>query len=211
MKTTNIIAVDDHQIVLDGISYSISKKDNTEMIGTYNTKHDFLAAIEKEHAYIDMAIIDLNLNEKSDDILELPKKVKALYPNIKILILTSYSGKKLINLLKTIKVEGYLSKTHSRQELFEAIDALNAGEAYFQNYSETTSLIDERFAVSLEYSVREKEILALLAKGKTDAAIGEILFLSANTIKTHRQNRRKKMSVSTTAEMIAIAAKQNVI
>lgn len=211
MKTTNIIAVDDHQIVLDGISYSISKKENTEIIGTYNTKQDFLEALEKEHLYIDIAIIDLNLNEKSNDILELPKKVKALYPKIKILILTSYSGKKLINLLKDIQVEGYLSKTHSRQELFEAIDLLNSGSQYFQNFSETSSIIDDRFSDNLEYSFREKEILQLLAKGKTDANIGEILFLSAHTIKTHRQNLRKKMSVSTTAEMIAIAAKQNVI
>jgi DNA-binding NarL/FixJ family response regulator len=211
MKTINIIAVDDHQIVLDGISYSISKKENTEIIGTYNTKQDFLEALAKEHQLIDIAIVDLNLNEKAEDMLELPKTIKKLYPEIKILILTSYSGNKLMHLLKDIHVDGYLSKTHTRSELFEAIDQVCMNQKYFQNTSEVNQIIDDNFSVSLEYSEREKEILQLLAKGKTDISIGETLFLSANTIKTHRQNLRKKMNVSTTAEMIAIAAKQNII
>jgi len=210
MKTVNIIAVDDHQIVLDGISYSISKKENTEIIGTYNTKADFLKALEREGNYIDIAIIDLNLNEKTDDILELPKFVKEHYPNIKILILTSYSGNKLMRLLKEINVDGYLSKTHTRQELFAAIDRIYTNKEYFQNIT-NEPVLNDSFATNIEYSDREKEILKLLAKGKTDSVIGEILFLSANTVKTHRQNLRKKMNVTSTAEMIAIAVKTGLI
>ncbi len=211
MSTINIIAVDDHQIVLDGISYSLSKKENTELVGTYNTKIDFLQALEKQSEYINIAIIDLNLNEKTDDILELPKLVKQKYPNIKILILTSYSGNKLIRLLKEINVDGYLSKTHSRKELFDAIDKLNKNAEYFQNTKEHNQIIDDNFSVNLEYSDREKEILQLITKGKTDSEIGTELILSANTIKTHRQNLRKKMKVTTTAEMITIAVKSGIV
>ncbi len=210
METVNIIAVDDHQIVLDGISYSISKKENTEIVGTYNTKNDFLKALEHKKDYINIAIIDLNLNEKTDDILELPKYVKQQYPDIKILILTSYSGNKLMRLLNEINVDGYLSKTHTRQELFTAIDKINDNKKYFQNITAASSLNDN-FATGIEYSDREKEILKLLAKGKTDSVIGETLFLSANTVKTHRQNLRKKMNVSSTAEMIAIAVKTGLV
>lgn len=211
MNTINIIAVDDHQIVLDGISYSISKKEDTELVGTYNTKADFLQALEKQSEYINIAIIDLNLNEKTDDILELPKLVKHKYPKIKILILTSYSGNKLIRLLKEINVDGYLSKTHSRKELFDAIDKLNKNAEYFQNTKEHNQIIDDNFSVNLEYSDREKEILQLIAKGKTDSEIGTELILSANTIKTHRQNLRKKMKVTSTAEMITIAVKSGIV
>ncbi|MBN2683262.1 MAG: response regulator transcription factor [Bacteroidales bacterium] len=209
----NIIALDDHQIVLDGIEYSLSKSNKFNLVAVANSSNEFFLKLSQLNKHIEIAIVDLNLNDGSSDIMETCRKVKKQYPQIKILVLTTYTGKQLMAKLRDEKIDGYLSKTHSREELFTALEVLSRGETFFQqtNKQEAVKELDDDFSLQISLSEREKEILTNIVAGLTDKQIADRLIISDKTVKTHRQNLRNKFKVSSTAQLIREAIERGVV
>ncbi len=210
----NIIAIDDHQIILDGLEYSLKDTKNIEFIYSTTNKQDFLNKLNTIGEYVNIAIVDLNLNDNSkENITSLCIEIKKQYHHIKILVLTTYGGKKLISKLKQASIDGYISKNHSKEELQRAIITLWENKQYYQEYLEENinEELEDNYRYKIDVSDREKEILLHIKEGKTNKQIAEILFISSYTVKTHRQNLRKKFNVNTSSALIAKAIQFGII
>lgn len=204
METINIIAVDDHEIVLDGIEYALSSEENINLIARAQSKKELIDKLIHLHEYIHIIILDLNLNDNSGDYISLINQLQNKYPKIKILVLTTYTGSTLISNLKQAGVKGYLSKNHSKADLIQAIQRISENNDFFpvSEDNKPDIKLEDRFELKTKLSEREKEVLNLIGIGKTDKEIAEKLSLSSKTIKTHRQNIRKKFNVNSTVELV---------
>ena len=147
--------------------------------------------------------------------IEATKKIKAKFPETKVIILSMYKESGLIKSIVDIGADGYLIKNSDKNELMEAITRVASGQQYFSSdvtmsllkkASHKTSQFKPDYRVS-ELTEREIEILILIAEGLSNKEIGEKLFISHRTVDSHRTNLMKKVGVNNIAGLIRFAIK----
>jgi DNA-binding NarL/FixJ family response regulator len=151
-----------------------------------------------------VAILDLNFESEDYNGFVIAKKIKAFYPDIKIIILTQQA--KIENyeiLFNEIHVDGYLDKQLGIEETLDALEAVKSGKHY----------VDKNISAMLEIgrwldiSKREKEVIKLLSMGLTQKEIADDLFISNRTVETHIKNLMKKMGAKNTTHLVTIYTK----
>jgi DNA-binding NarL/FixJ family response regulator len=142
------------------------------------------------------------------------------HPKVKILVLTMHKDQEYLHQAITAGAEGYLLKEDADAELFSAIDRVRKGKIYVSpNLSEglTQDWIkitrgDHRPSFELEQlTVREREVLKLIAEGKSGKEIGDLLFISARTVERHRANIMEKLNVKKTADLVKYAVQKGYV
>lgn len=196
----NIGIVDDHQLFLDGISSILSNKENINIIFTANTAQDALSFIANEK--IDILITDISMPGMNG--LELIHLVKKNLPHVKIIVMSSFQDMGNRSL-----IDSYLLKNTSKEKLVEVIYDL-----YYHNkkhyYSDSIDFQEIGVRKNI-LSPREKEVIIAIAKGYSSNEIANRLFISINTVETHRKNIFFKLNVTSTAQLVAIAIKLGII
>ena len=206
-----ILIVDDHQLVLDGLSSIVEDASGFDLAATAVNGKEALGFLE--HLKIDILMTDLDMPIMNGQ--ELTKQCKKQFPNIKILVLTMHDEKAMIRQLMEIGADGYILKNSDRQELIKALESLSEGEKYFS--SEVTMALtseDEKPEQSdalKDFTPREIEILKLVSEGLSNKEIGEQLFISHRTVDTHRTNIMKKLDVHNIAGLIHFAIRNGLI
>ncbi len=144
--------------------------------------------------------------------IEATSKVKSLYPNTAILILTMHKSIEYLSHSISAGASGYLLKEDSDVELLSAINAIRKGEIYVSKLMskefeiEITDLKRGMFQYRTELlSARENEVLKLIAEGNSNKKIADLLFISPRTVETHRANIMKKLCLKNSAELIKYA------
>lgn len=193
MSTIKIVIVDDHQLFLDGLNFSLSQMENVEITSVFNhpvTALNFLKSNE-----IDLLISDISMPEING--IEFIKRAKEISPHIKTLVVSMFPS-----IHEIPGINGYLLKESGHDELQKAISQIMiVGENYFYNdYKETPREVLE-FKNSI-ITRREKEIITLIAQEKTVDEIAEQLFLSKHTIEAHKKNIFLKLQVNNMAGLI---------
>lgn len=197
--------LDDHKIVIEGV-YRTFENTEHNLVLSANSGTELLQALEKSE--IEVLLLDLNIGE---DIFKLIRSIKQLYSKIKIIAFTSYNIPTLVSKVKESKVSGYLLKTTSTEEMMLAIEKVMNGEEYvgsdvkIKRMKNSNSIMDDTFTKKNLLSTREIEVLTLIADGVSNRKAAEILFLSENTVETHRKNIKKKLKAETTADLIKYA------
>lgn len=218
MAKIKVIIVDDHQIVRDGIKRILKDEDDIELIGTVGSGKEALEFIKGNNP--DILITDLSMPDMSG--IELTEKIRKLYPDIKILILSMFNNEDYIVNAIQAGASGYLPKQDSTTEiLVEAIKTISGGDEY---YSPTISKIVLKSFISNvknagvsdvarkhHLTSREREILKLYVEGFTNSEIALKLNLSVFTIKTHKNNIMQKYNFKSTVEMIKFALRNNIV
>ena len=140
---------------------------------------------------LDILLLDINLpNLSGFDVL---KTLGKKYPNVKVLILSSYQDVESVNRAYNLGASGYLTKSSAAAEILLAIEKVKLGETYVsQSYREKLDE-DANTSASGELSERETQILRLICKENTSQEIAESLGLSINTINNHRKSLLKKV------------------
>ena len=147
--------------------------------------------------------------------IEATKKIKAKFPETKVIILSMYKESGLIKSIVDIGADGYLIKNSDKNELMEAITRVASGQQYFSSdvtmsllkkAPHKTSQFKPDYRVS-ELTEREIEIMILIAEGLSNKEIGEKLFISHRTVDSHRTNLMKKVGVNNIAGLIRFAIK----
>ncbi len=156
----------------------------------------------------DVILMDINLPDKSG--IDLCKEVKAKYPAIHILGLSSFNQQSFIQKMMENGASGYVLKNATREELTEAIEAVMDGIKFLSLEAAATIKKDEDSKIPV-ITRREKEVLALIAEGLTNHQIAEKLFISTTTVDTHRKNLLAKFEVKNTATLIRLAAQYKFI
>lgn len=212
MSAIRIIIADDHEIVLDGYISILAQIKNFKVIAKASNGKEVLQHLQSMNA--DVVLLDLNMPVM--DGIETTIKVKELFPNVKIIILTMFDDAAHIKKLIDLGVNGYLLKNTDKNTLVRAIETVFEGKSFFDSEITKTILNGFKQRIKLEneevtLSERELEIIALIASGMQTNEISEALFLSPHTVKTHRKNINLKLGIHNPAELILFAKKKNLI
>lgn len=210
-----ILIADDHAMFIDGIKSLLRKEENIQVVAEAANGHEALEILESNG--IDMLITDISMPNMSGT--ELAKKVKEDYPDVKVLVLTMYNDREIINEILISEAEGYILKNTGKQELLKAITRIAEGSTYYSN--EVMEIVmenikdgnnrheqDERVK---ELTQRELEILQLICEELSTAEIAEKLFISPRTVETHRKHILQKTQVKTIVGLIKFAINNKLV
>jgi DNA-binding NarL/FixJ family response regulator len=150
------------------------------------------------------------------DGIEASRILKKEHPTIKILVLTMYAEQKHIKDMLKIGVDGYILKDSGKEEFLSATDALMNNETYFDK--RVTAVIMNSFQPQKKQqntytplTDREKEIVKLVAEGKSTAEIASLIHLSSLTVETHRKNIYTKLGMNKIAGLVKYALEEGLI
>ncbi len=205
-KTTKILLVDDHTLVLEGMRALLERIPDIQIAGTAGNAFDAIALLKK--MVVDIAFVDINLPDISG--IELCSKIRKEFPHTQVIALSTFKQRSYVTQMIGNGAAGYLIKSADRGEIETAIQSVLAGKMYFSNeIGNSTETINENDPPTL--TKREKEIMKLIAEGKTSNEIAGKLFLSTYTVDTHRKNLLTKFEVNNTALLITMAAKYGIV
>jgi two-component system nitrate/nitrite response regulator NarL len=207
MKKINILIVDDHPMVLEGMKALLSNFDYITVSGTATNAYDAMAMLRAQP--VDIVIADINLPEVSG--IELTAKIKKEFPGIKILAMSTFKERSYISQMIKNGASGYLVKSASKEEIEAAILSANDGKLYLSLDINSIELNPEVASDVPVVSRREKEVLQLIVDGLTNPQIAEKLFISLHTVDSHRKNLLAKFNVNNTASLIRVAIKNNLV
>ena len=206
----NILLVDDHQLVIDGIKSMLANNSEYVIVDEANNGQDAFDLIANNPDKYQMLITDISMPLLSGT--ELCKMIKQQYNHIQVLILSMYNNIQAVKEAINAEADGYILKNAGKKELLTAIYRIANHGTYFSD--DIVPLIyeqyhkqkhkDEQLALLTE---REKEILALIVKELTSEEIGEKLFISKKTVDNHRQHILEKTNCKSTVGLVKFAIK----
>ena len=184
-----------------------------EVIEETNDGLELLKLLNEVQA--DMVLLDISMPNLRG--LEATHEIKALHPDVKVLILTMHKSKEYLYRAISLGAAGYLLKEDSDVELFSAIETIRKGGIYVTRRLAGELIGDlsrtgkgEGHSVGEQLTTRETEILKLIAEGKTNKEIATLLCISTRTVETHRANIMRKLHLSKTADLVRYALRNGV-
>lgn len=207
MKKINILIVDDHPMVLEGMKALLSNFDNMSVVGTATNAFETMDKLKGNE--VDVVIVDINLPEVSG--IDLTARIKKEYPAIKVLAMSTFKERSYISQMIKNGASGYLVKSASKDEIEAAIQSASEGKLYLSLDINSIDLNSEIAPDVPVVSRREKEVLQLIVDGLTNPQIAEKLFISLHTVDSHRKNLLAKFNVNNTASLIRVAIKNNLV
>ncbi|WP_188753922.1 response regulator [Parapedobacter defluvii] len=205
----SIFIVDDHPVVVEGLKSVIEKLEGLHICGiAYNA----VAAINTlKTVRPDVLLLDINLPDISG--VDLCKKIRKEFPDIKIVGISTFSERSYISRMIENGAMGYLVKSASAEEIADAIATVMQGKLYMSLNIEyllrPSSVVNSEMLPNL--TKREKEVLQYIAEGLTNNQIADKIFVSTSTVDTHRKNMITKLGVSNTASLIRFAVEHGLI
>lgn len=210
-KTLCIAIVDDHPVVIEGLRKILVQEMPLLEVLEFCTGGDFMAYLKKAARAVDIVLLDITLPDTNG--VELCRQIKSLSQDTRVLGFSNHNDRTLVMQMLSNGASGYLLKNVSAAELVRCIDeALNGGIAFSE---EIRKIITKPSASELRtippLTKREKQILQLIAEGKTSVEISEELSVSHFTVETHRRNLMQKFDVNNAASLIKVAAQLQLI
>lgn len=209
MKTYKTIIVDDHPIVISGVSGLLSDLDKIELVQTLESGVTLLDYIRANK--VDLILMDIFLPLING--VDLCKTIKQKHPKVIIIGMSSQSERSLVMQFIQNGGNGYILKNASFEEFKRCIYKAIDGEIVFSD--EVKTIISQPLSEDLEsvpsLSRREKDIVVLLSKGKSTQEIADELFLSFLTVQTHRRNILQKYKMKNVAELMTHLLKNNLL
>ncbi len=207
MGKIKVIVVDDHPMVIEGMRAMLQQIDFIDLCATANNA--FVALEKLKEQQPDLVITDINLPEVSG--IELTIKLKKEYPAIKVIGMSTFNERSYISQMIRSGADGFLVKSASKEEIEKAVSLVMDGQMYLSvdinmNHQEKKALKNQPVLTR-----REKEILLLIADGLTNPQIAEKLFISLNTVDTHRKNLLAKFETNNSASLIKLASQSGMI
>lgn len=211
MAKCQVLIVDDHSIVRQGIKRLLEDSEDIEVIGQANGVQE---AIDVLNSY-SSALVLMDITMPGINGIQGTRMVKQQFPRTHVLILTMQDGDEYFFDAIRAGASGYVLKGASAEELINAVRAVNEGGVYL-NPPLASKLVQDyiqRAGPSFMdgLSSRELEVLKLVAAGKTNAEIAGELFISENTVKTHRAHLMEKLNLRNRTELITYAIRKGLI
>lgn len=204
----NIAIVDDHPIVIEGLKMMLHDQSIFNVVETFTSGLEIINFVKSNE--VDIILLDITLPDSNG--IELCKKIKMVSPTTSVIMFSNRSERSIIMQCIQNGASGYLLKNTSIDELIDCIKGALSGNIVFCNETkEIISKPSQNEFIIPRLTKREKEILKLVAKGKTSAVIAEELFLSPLTVDTHRKNLLQKFQAKNSTELITLALQQNLI
>jgi len=208
-----IIIADDHLMFIDGIKALLGNEPEVNIVGHALNGVALLSLLEKEKT--DIILLDVNMPVM--DGIETTKQVCQKYPDVKIIMLTMHNNHEFIYGLIHAGASGYILKNTGKEELMDAIRSVYKGKTFYSEDVKETIMqnISQRPAEqkieATRLTDREKEVLKLIAMEYNTHEIAEKLFISINTVETHRKNLLSKLNAKNIAGLVKFALQTGLI
>jgi two-component system response regulator NreC len=215
MSQIRIALADDHAVMRTGLRLVLERQADFTVVGEASDGREAVALVQREAP--DVLVMDIGMPNLNG--IEAARQVAAAAPQVAVVILSMHSDEAYV--LRALKAgaRGYLLKESAESDLIAAIRAVHAGKAFFspavsrmlvEDY--VRQLQDREIEDSYELlTTREREILQLVAEGKSNKEVAAVLNLSLYTIETHRGNLMEKLGLHTVPELILYAVRKGVI
>lgn len=211
-KQVRIIIVDDHQMFIDGVKSILKNEPNIHFVAEANSGEDAWQIIQQQPG-LDLLITDIFMPGMTGT--ELTRLVKENFPDIKVLVLSMYNDREIINQIIATDAEGYILKNTGKAELLDAIDKLTTGSTYYSDeiidiMMDTTTQAVKPVEKDI-LSKRELEILNLVCAEYSTVQIASELYISPRTVDTHRKNILRKTGAKTIVGLIRFAIENQLV
>lgn len=195
MRTTIVLA-DDHELVRESIASLLREVPNFEVVGQCANGRKLLALVESVRP--DVAVVDVSMPELNG--IEAARQLREISPRTRVIALSAYTDEAYIRDMIDAGVVAYIIKSGAAKDLIQAIRTASRGRVYFSQEIVGGAHQVAYGRATVESAVRplsqrEREILQLVAEGKSSKEIAAILGISETTVKTHRNNIMGKLNV----------------
>jgi DNA-binding NarL/FixJ family response regulator len=212
-----VLLVDDHAILREGLASILSTAEGIEVVGGCSSGEEAINTFSDYRP--DVILMDIMMKGMTG--LEATRWIKEQQGTIKVIIISSEIRKEFVSNGIKCGIDGYLPKDVEKPVLIEAIRTVVENKKYFN--AAVTSLVFEDFynsekdgkktdrKISKDLTKRESEVLELIASGKTNQEVADLLFISIKTVETHKANILEKLGLRNMTELIKYAIKNNII
>ncbi|WP_019039026.1 response regulator [Psychroflexus tropicus] len=199
----NVALVDDHQALIDGVKLRLEDEDQIKLQFYANDGKEFLKKLKKTS--VDVAVIDIKMPKM--DGVSLTRKIRSDFKDVKIIVLSMFDQIDAVKKMMNAEVNGYILKTSPLDELIGAIKQVHNGKNYFDEHLEGVSEVlgETSTTKNGKLSKTEKEILDLIAEGKTSQEIASLRESAVSTVDTHRRNMSHKLGLYGKGELLRYA------
>lgn len=208
---------DDHQVLIDGLTNLLRTVSHFEVAGNSLDGTSIYEDVTENNA--DILLLDISMPKK--DGIEVLKEFNEKGFPCKVIILSSYDDLKIVKEVMKLGAKGYLTKKSAGENIIEAIEAVNKDEEYFDkhirekifiNFTQNNPKLNKPAFIENDFlTEREIEIITLISLEYSGKEISEELFISVNTVETHRKNIMKKLKIKNVIGLVKYALKNNLI
>jgi DNA-binding NarL/FixJ family response regulator len=187
MKPARVLIADDHEVVRHGIRVMVQTHPNLEVCGEAADGRQAVLLAAKLRP--DIVIIDIGMPQLNG--LDATRQIAHADPNVKVLILTMHESEQIVREVLAAGARGYLLKSDAGRDLIAALEALAGRKTFLTS--------------------REREVVQLLAEGKSTKEVAVALGLSVKTAETHRSNLMRKLDVHSVSQLVLYAVRNNIV
>lgn len=214
MSSLRILIADDHSVVRAGLRALLDSRPGWEVCAEAS---DGREAVEKAtKLQPDVAVLDIGMPLLNG--VEATRRIHTASPNTEILILTMHESDDLVQQVVQAGARGYILKDEADRVLLAAVDAVRQHKPYFSTRISSAfpdeppvTLADGAKPPRSRITPREREILQLLAEGKSNKEVGSLLGISVNTAEAHRANIMLKLDLHSLAELVHYAIRNQIV
>jgi DNA-binding NarL/FixJ family response regulator len=215
MQKIEVLIVDDHTLVRDGIRALLALIADIKVVGEAANGREALEKVKKLAP--DVVLMDLAMPIMTG--LEATRRIRKRFPRTKVLALTQYEDREYIVPTIEAGARGFISKTAAFSELASAIQAVHQGDSFLSPMAAAAVIEECQEKVTIEgekdsyqhLTDREREMLKLVAEGYTAKEIADMLVISLRTVETHKTNLMKKLNIRNKADLIRFAIRKGII
>jgi DNA-binding NarL/FixJ family response regulator len=216
MPTLRILVADDHNLVRRGVKALLEERPEWRICGEAATGREVIdkaARLKPDIIILDISLPDLNG-------LEAARRIRKESPSTEVLILSLHYSDQLIREIVDAGVRGYIVKSDSERDLVIAVETLARHKPFFTSYA--TEVILSKFnsggsvtkvpkPIGERLTSREREILQLIAEGKTSKEVASALSINIKTAETHRANIMRKLEIHSVTQLVHYAVRNQII
>ncbi|HEX9730180.1 MAG TPA: response regulator transcription factor [Gemmatimonadales bacterium] len=214
-RAIRVVIADDHAIVREGIRSVLEQTEDITVVAEASGGAEALAAVVEHRP--DVVILDISMPDQSG--LAVARRLQTTMPDTRVLVLSVYDNTEYVLEAVRAGAGGYLLKDSAPGDLRSAIRAVSAGETFF------SPVVTERLGTALReeedrgrdtdrlgrLTSRERDVLLLIAAGRTNKEAAAELGISHRTVESHRENLMKKLSIRTVADLTRFAVKSGLL
>lgn len=206
-----VFIADDHRIFANGLKQMLSESGLYKVVGYEPNGAKVVGQLIANDS--DILLLDLNMPDK--DGLQILQEIRKTNNDLKVVVLTMYNDVLLVDKIKKLGGNAYLLKSAEQDELIDCLDSLDYNDFFIgksvKSSTKLHQLFSDKFTGKIKLTHREIEIVGLIIQGNTTVKISDKLFVSINTIETHRKNIFKKLRVKNLTELIHFAYENELI
>jgi DNA-binding NarL/FixJ family response regulator len=212
LNTTRVLVADDHEVVRRGLCTMLDSHPGWEICGEAANGREAVELALQHHPHV--VVMDINMPELNG--LEATRQICKALPGVRVVILTAHDSEQLVREMLASGARGYVLKADAGDDLIAAVEAVVAGRLFF------TSSVSDFVMRSLakdggpaeapeRLSPREREVVQLIAEGKSNKEVATKLDISVKTVETHRKHIMSKLELHSVSDLVRYAIQNRMI